>query len=306
MTSTKQPHPSDLTLREMLEALAQPLPAHLIKTKNTGDYQAEYVNVTDLKDLADQRIGSGSWETFIEEAFQASEQFILIVKITVTGSDGKSCSHIGTGFEFIEDIKYGDTSSNAYAMGIKRCFESFGLGRQLWRKEPDHSGSNTREKKAFTGSPLAKSVSELATPKQIVMIRAVCRDLDIDVDIELAEVMKLDCKVEELSRKGASCFIDHLKMLQEGTEIPIVRRAPSNVKEFPAPKPIVVGSPLVLATELQLDEIIIGFDEMKLNQGQRKTYIMGALNLKAAPPMARLTDQQASEILNKLRTDLRG
>ena len=78
----------------------------------------------------------------------------------------------------------------------------------------------------FSENPeLAKSVSELATPKQIVMIRAVCRELDIDVDIELQEAMKLNCKLEELSRRAASSFIDHLKILQEGNEIPIVRRA---------------------------------------------------------------------------------
>ena len=57
------------------------------------------------------------------------------------------------------------------------------------------------------------------------MIRAVCRDLDIDVDMELQETMRLDCKVEELSRRAASSFIDHLKQLQETNEIPIVRRA---------------------------------------------------------------------------------
>ncbi len=78
--------------------------------------------------------------------------------------------------------------------------------------------------KLMPAYPLAKSVSELATPKQIVMIRAICRDLDIDVDLELMETIKLDCKVEELSRRAASAFIDHLKQLQEGQETPIMRR----------------------------------------------------------------------------------
>ncbi len=72
---------------------------------------------------------------------------------------------------------------------------------------------------------IAKSVSELCTPKQIVMIRAICRDLAIDVDIELQETLKVDCKVEELSRPAASAFIDHLKQLQELADVPIVRRA---------------------------------------------------------------------------------
>lgn len=72
-------------------------------------------------------------------------------------------------------------------------------------------------------NPLAKSVSELATPQQIVMIRAICRDLNIDADVELQETVSLDCKVEELSRRAASSFIDHLKQLHEGSA-PIPRK----------------------------------------------------------------------------------
>ena len=68
----------------------------------------------------------------------------------------------------------------------------------------------------LTLNPLAKSVAELVTPKQIVMARAICRDLNLDVDIELQEIMKLNCKIEELSRRACSAFIEHLKDLQDG------------------------------------------------------------------------------------------
>ncbi|MFN7931549.1 MAG: hypothetical protein U0Y68_27190 [Blastocatellia bacterium] len=91
--------------------------------------------------------------------------------------------------------------------------------------QPDLFTPPKLQPKHFPPQYLAKSVSELATPKQIVLIRSICLDLDIDVDMELQETIKLDCKVEELSRRAASSFIDHLKQLQEGTEIPIVRRA---------------------------------------------------------------------------------
>jgi hypothetical protein len=59
--------------------------------------------------------------------------------------------------------------------------------------------------------PLANDVSELATPKQCVMIRALCRDLKVDAEGELHKLIKLEAKVEELSRKAASVFIDHLQ-----------------------------------------------------------------------------------------------
>ena len=229
------------TLNELLRRLREPLPANKIKVKNTGEggYQAEYVNVTDLKDLIDDRIGAGNWQSFLREMQVIHDnglgQLIVIVEVKITGDDDKACTHIGNGWEVLEGVKYGDPCSNAYAMAMRRALESFGLGRELWRKEEDHSikpggfsGGNSDHRpglKPRPSNPLAKSVSELATPKQIVMIRAICRELDLDLDLELQETMKLDCKAEELSRKAASTFIDHLKQLQEGDAVPIVRRS---------------------------------------------------------------------------------
>lgn len=110
-------------------------------------------------------------------------------------------------------------------------------------------GNTTRP--AAPTNPLAKSVSELATPKQIVMIRAICRDLDIDVDLELSETLKLDCKVEELSRRAASSFIDHLKQIQEGNVLPVVQRSSVN----PAAVVVNVAEPAPAQSSLPMSPI---------------------------------------------------
>jgi hypothetical protein len=76
-----------------------------------------------------------------------------------------------------------------------------------------------RERKAMPEStlktnPLATSVAELATPKQLAFIRALGREKGINADEECRAVTRMDCRVEELSRRAASEFIDHLKGLE--------------------------------------------------------------------------------------------
>lgn len=69
--------------------------------------------------------------------------------------------------------------------------------------------------------PLAKSMSDLVTPKQLGMIRALARESSLDPDEECQSVFR--CKTDELSKRAASSFIDHLKGCQQEFQQP--RRA---------------------------------------------------------------------------------
>lgn len=60
--------------------------------------------------------------------------------------------------------------------------------------------------------PLAKSMSDLVTPKQLGMIRALARERGVDHEEECQSVFK--CLTDELSKRAASSFIDHLKALE--------------------------------------------------------------------------------------------
>jgi hypothetical protein len=55
---------------------------------------------------------------------------------------------------------------------------------------------------------MAKTMAQLVTPRQLIAIRAICNSQKLDADSECKELMQ--CKPEELSRKTASAFIDHL------------------------------------------------------------------------------------------------
>jgi hypothetical protein len=60
--------------------------------------------------------------------------------------------------------------------------------------------------------PLAKSLNDLVTPKQLGMIRALAREARVDHDEECRKVFKIS--TEELSKKAASSLIDHLASLK--------------------------------------------------------------------------------------------
>jgi hypothetical protein len=57
----------------------------------------------------------------------------------------------------------------------------------------------------------AQSMADLVTPKQLGMIRALAREAGVDADEECILVYQI--RTEELSKRAASGFIDHLKGL---------------------------------------------------------------------------------------------
>lgn len=69
------------------------------------------------------------------------------------------------------------------------------------------------ESKSEVRDPLARSIADLVTPKQLGMIHALARNVGVDKDAECVAVMK--CETTDLSKRAASSFIDHLKKLEE-------------------------------------------------------------------------------------------
>jgi hypothetical protein len=61
----------------------------------------------------------------------------------------------------------------------------------------------------FPTDPIAKTLADMITTKQLGMIRALSREIGVDADDECSNVM--NCQVTELSRRAASALIDHLK-----------------------------------------------------------------------------------------------
>lgn len=75
-------------------------------------------------------------------------------------------------------------------------------------------------------SPTATTLGDMVTTKQLGMIKAIAYELNLDPDKECATL--LQCSVGELSKRGASDFIDHLQQVKgQSYPAPQVAAAPA-------------------------------------------------------------------------------
>lgn len=205
----------------MLKAnLAVPIPRAMISSKNKGwdkkkdqPIIIEYANVTDLKDLLDERVGL--WTAEVISFQQLSNSLCIVVRISIYATDGVFHSD-GTGIESFDHGGFGDPFSNAYAQGFRRACEGHGMGREMWRKsehveseadvDNSESASDTQERSQY--DPVAKNLADMVTARQLGLIRSISRESNIDANEECK--LKFNCSIDELSKRAASDFIDHL------------------------------------------------------------------------------------------------
>ncbi len=128
-----------MKLVDILRILAQPVPKNRIskkgifKNKKKID-EVDYIAWVDCCDLLDQFCGLENWEWSVRDVNQISNRLTLTGVLTIHGDD-KNLTRMATGTEDVDCSSYGDPSSNAEAMALRRCCAKFGLGRDLWRKE---------------------------------------------------------------------------------------------------------------------------------------------------------------------------
>lgn len=169
----------------------------------TVDY-VEWHTVADVLD----RIAP-NWMHAVKEIRQIGDFAVITVAITI---DGVTREGIGIGSARSETgIKKAEHDA------LKRAAVKFGIARDLYKKDIDAAELEPLEPK-YPSDPVAKTLAEMVTTKQLGMIRAVAREAAIDADKECLEI--LNCKVSELSRRAASSFIDHLRELKP-QELPL-------------------------------------------------------------------------------------
>lgn len=211
------------TYYELKANLAVPIRPEFISQKQKGwdkkTNQAiliDYVNVTDLKDQLDERVGV--WTSEVISTTVTAAELLVVVRITIHASDG-AFSQDGTGAEWLGHTGFGDTYSNAYAQAFRRACEGHGLGRALWRRDEiqdnqlgaQHHENNQQSEynqERPQEDPVARSLGDMLSTKQLGLIRAISKEANIDADSEC--MLYLGCKVDELSKRAASNFIEHL------------------------------------------------------------------------------------------------
>lgn len=84
-----------------------------------------------------------------------------------------------------------------------------------------------------SSSPVAQTLGDMISGKQLGLIRAISRDIGVDADAECRA--KFQCGVDELSKRAASDFIGHLQLIQAGQATAASPLQPSAINSVVAP-----------------------------------------------------------------------
>lgn len=204
-----------------LRTLRQPVDPKLVKTREGwvdrqgNTHLVEYVEWHTVADILDRVCPA--WSHSVRNITPIGDMVAVTAAITI---DNITREGVGTG---TADNETGIKKAEHDA--LKRAAIKFGLARELYQRETEVIEKEGRAPAAseFPRDPLAKSMSDLVTPKQLGMIRALGREANVDVDAECQSVLR--CRTEELSKRAASSFIDHLKNMQAEAGEAMVRRA---------------------------------------------------------------------------------
>jgi hypothetical protein len=190
------------------------------RDRNGNTHYVDYVEWHTVADILDET--APNWSHTIRDIKQIGDIFTVTVAITI---DGVTREGIGTGTAETElGIKKAEHDA------LKRAAVKFGIARDLYKKESDtierEGAVPPPQNDGFPTNPIAKSLSDLVTAKQLGMIRAIAREIGVDADEECKNAMQ--CKTDELSKKAASSFIQHLQDMQKNNDVQVqqpMRRA---------------------------------------------------------------------------------
>jgi hypothetical protein len=199
-----------LPFANLLRTLRQPVDPRLVKMRegwkdrSGNTHMVEYVEWHTVADILDRV--APMWSHSVRNITQIGDMVAITAAITI---DGVTREGVGTGTAESEvGIKKAEHDA------LKRAAIKFGIARDLYQRESDViERQGTHSPSEFPKDPLAKSLADLVTPKQLGMIRAMGREIGCDVEKECGELMS--CGTEELSRRAASGFIDYLKRQQQ-------------------------------------------------------------------------------------------
>jgi hypothetical protein len=179
------------------------------RDRNGNVRTVDYIEWHTVADILDD--SAPNWEHTVKDIRVIGDFVTVTVAISI---DGVTREGIGTGSAQSEmGIKKAEHDA------LKRAAVKFGIARDLYKKEFDaferdetviaHAAATVAEPVRFPSDPVAKTLAEMVTTKQLGMIRAIARENNVDADASCESVMK--CKVSELSRRAASALIDHLQ-----------------------------------------------------------------------------------------------
>jgi predicted nucleic acid-binding Zn finger protein len=183
------------------------------RDRNGNVQMVDYVEWHTVADILDET--APNWTHSIKDIRPIGDIMTVTAAITI---DGVTREGVGTGLANSEmGIKKAEHDA------LKRAAVKFGIARDLYKKESDvieREGTSFTDNNdgGFPSNPMASSLSDQVTSKQLGMIKAIAREIGMDADEECRSL--LQCSTDELSKRAASQFIKHLQDIQRRAEPP--------------------------------------------------------------------------------------
>ncbi len=179
------------------------------RDRNGNVHMVEYVEWHTVADILDET--APNWGHSVKDIRSIGEIITVTVAITINGVTREG---IGTGRAINETgIKKAEHDA------LKRAAVKFGIARELYKREFDsidhEENSGLVEPMPVSSDPVAKTLGDMVTGKQLNMIRMLAREANVDAEGECSVMMH--CGVTELSKRAASDLIEHLQNLQRSS-----------------------------------------------------------------------------------------
>ncbi len=196
------------TLRELRQSVdPQLVRQRAARRDRDGNlHMVDYVEWHTVADILDKH--APNWGHTVKDIRAIGDFVTITVAITI---DGVTREGIGTGRANSETgIKKAEHDA------LKRAAVKFGIARELYKREFDATeqpipAASEKPEYQPVGDPVAKSLGDMVTTKQLGMIRAIARESRVDAEAECMSL--LNCHVDELSKRAASNLIEHLQGL---------------------------------------------------------------------------------------------
>jgi hypothetical protein len=177
------------------------------RDRNGQTHYVDYVEWHCVADLLDKLVPT--WSHSVRGVIQIGEFAVATAAITINGVTREG---VGTG---PADSETGIKKAEHDA--LKRAAVKFGVARELYRDEEKGGGSFGQSNGAgqqipHVSDPIAKTVDQLITPKQLALISRLAKDARLDPEIVCQDMYKAE--LGEISRRAASALIDHLQSQQ--------------------------------------------------------------------------------------------
>lgn len=179
------------------------------RDRNGQMHMVEYVEWHTVADILDEH--APNWGHTVKDIRAIGDIVTVTVAITI---DGITREGVGTGKTASETgIKKAEHDA------LKRAAVKFGIARELYKKEFD-AIENDEVSPSFApqpiSNPVAATLGDMVSGKQLGMIRAIAREAGLDAELECKG--KFNCRIDELSKRAASDLIGHLQSLQDSAK----------------------------------------------------------------------------------------